>query len=267
MIGLFALHVTGLLCLVPATLLPLRRQEATDRIFWGSLGLACVGALAVVLVPATLEGGWNTNFSNALWASVATTLVLFSVLCRARPSGWRLTHLVMPYVMGLALLGNIWAGMETVRLLTRTPPFWTMLHIVVALVTYGLLTLAAMAALAGFLQERALKAKRRTPLTRRLPAAAEADDMAHGLLISTEAVLAGGLLSGGLLLLMEGHDFVGLGHKILLSLLAFAVIGGLLIARALWGVRGRLAARLMLLAYLLLTLAFPGIKFVSDFLL
>jgi ABC-type uncharacterized transport system permease subunit len=33
------------------------------------------------------------------------------------------------------------------------------------------------------------------------------------------------------------------------------------------GLRGRRAARLVLLAYLLLTLAYPGVKFVTDILL
>lgn len=269
MIGLLALHVVGLLSLVPAALLPLRRFAigGGDPHLWAALLLGCGGALAVVVVPATLEGGWNTSFANALWASTAITLVLYAGLCRAQEAAIRLLPVVMPYLMGFALLGNVWAGMETVRILTRTPPFWTMFHIVVALLTYGLLSLAAMAALAGFLQERALKAKKRTGLTRRLPSAADADDMAHHLLIASEGVLGVGLISGTLLILMGGGGGVGMMHKILLSWLAFLVIGGLLIARALWGVRGRLAARLMLLAYLLLTLAFPGIKFVSDFLL
>jgi ABC-type uncharacterized transport system permease subunit len=42
------------------------------------------------------------------------------------------------------------------------------------------------------------------------------------------------------------------------------VIGGLLIARYSRGIRGRQAARLALLAYLLLALAYPGVKFVTD---
>ena len=56
-------------------------------------------------------------------------------------------------------------------------------------------------------------------------------------------------------------------HKTILTVTAFLVIGGLLIAQRVSGVRGRLAARFVLLAYLLLTLGYPGVKFVTDILL
>ena len=56
-------------------------------------------------------------------------------------------------------------------------------------------------------------------------------------------------------------------HKTVLSLLAFAVIGLLLFVHYRIGLRGRRAARLVLLAYLLLTLAYPGVKFVADVLI
>jgi len=49
-----------------------------------------------------------------------------------------------------------------------------------------------------------------------------------------------------------------------LVLLAFAVIGALLVLHYRSGLRGQRAARLVLLAYLLLTLAYPGVKFVTD---
>jgi ABC-type uncharacterized transport system permease subunit len=56
-------------------------------------------------------------------------------------------------------------------------------------------------------------------------------------------------------------------HKTLLSILAFAVIGLLLILHQRTGLRGQRAGRLILVAYLLLTLAYPGVKFVTDVLM
>jgi ABC-type uncharacterized transport system permease subunit len=56
-------------------------------------------------------------------------------------------------------------------------------------------------------------------------------------------------------------------HKTLLSILAFLVIGALLILHQRSGQRGQRVARLILLAYLLLTLAYPGVKFVTDVLM
>ena len=62
----------------------------------------------------------------------------------------------------------------------------------------------------------------------------------------------------------EDGRFIDFDHKSLLSILAFVVIGALLYAHRRTGVRGRRAASYVLLAYLLLTLAYPGVKFVTD---
>ena len=66
--------------------------------------------------------------------------------------------------------------------------------------------------------------------------------------------------------LMSGRLLV-FDHKTTLSLLAFVVIGALLLLHWRTGLRGRQAIRLVLTAYLLLTLAYPGVKFVRDVLL
>jgi ABC-type uncharacterized transport system permease subunit len=52
-----------------------------------------------------------------------------------------------------------------------------------------------------------------------------------------------------------------------LTLAAFVVIAVLLLAQRWAGMRGRRAARLVLLGYLLLTLGYPGVKFVTDVLI
>jgi ABC-type uncharacterized transport system permease subunit len=53
----------------------------------------------------------------------------------------------------------------------------------------------------------------------------------------------------------------------LLAIAAFLVLAGLLLAQRRWGLRGRRAARYVLVVYLLLTLAYPGVKFVTDVIL
>jgi ABC-type uncharacterized transport system permease subunit len=66
--------------------------------------------------------------------------------------------------------------------------------------------------------------------------------------------------------LATGQLFV-LTHKTLFALLAFLVILVLLAMHLRTGLRGRRAARLLLVAYLLLFLAYPGVKFVTDVLI
>jgi len=65
----------------------------------------------------------------------------------------------------------------------------------------------------------------------------------------------------------ETNQFLKFDHKTVLSLTSFGVILALLVAHFRSGLRGRLAARFVLLAYLLMTLGYPGVKFVTSVLL
>lgn len=131
----------------------------------------------------------------------------------------------------------------------------------------ALLSLSAVAALAAFLQERALKRKKRNRLTAILPSVLDSESLQVRLLAATEVVLGMGLATGMAVQYLETATLIEISHKTTLSILAFIVIGALLLGQRLWGVRGRAAARMVLLAYLLLTLAYPGVKFVTDVLL
>src|SRR5262249_29882021 len=144
---------------------------------------------------------------------------------------------------------------------------WLDLHIVVSVATYGLATIAAVAGIAVLLQERSLKRKRSSRLLQSLPAVGEGGKMFTSLLGAAEVVLGFGVLSGmATQYLMSGRLLV-FDHKTVFSLLAFVVIGLLLWLTWSTGLRGRRATRLVLAAYLLLTLAYPGVKFVKDVLL
>jgi ABC-type uncharacterized transport system permease subunit len=125
-------------------------------------------------------------------------------------------------------------------------------------------TLAAVAGAAVFLQERALKAKRPTALTRLLPAVSDSEALEIRLLYTAEAVLALGVITGAATQHFLAHSSLALDNKTLFSLAAFAVIAALLVARHFSGLRGQRVARWALIAYLLLTLAYPGVKFVTD---
>ncbi len=140
-------------------------------------------------------------------------------------------------------------------------------HIALSVATYGLCTLAAMAAAAAVLQERALKRKRPTALTRALPSVSDASVLEVRLLGVSEAVLALGIATGMARQFLSSGQLLVFDHKTLLAFLAFAVIAVLLVLHRRSGLRGLRAARLILLAYLLLTLAYPGVKFVTDVLI
>ncbi len=87
------------------------------------------------------------------------------------------------------------------------------------------------------------------------------------LLVASESILGLGLLTGMATEYFVSGRMLVFDHKTLFSLLAFALIGALLAVNARSGIGGRRVARFVLLAYLLLTLAYPGVKFVTDVLL
>ena len=80
-------------------------------------------------------------------------------------------------------------------------------------------------------------------------------------------VLGIGILTGMAMGYLSEGQLLEIDHKVVFSLLAIAVIAALLILHHQTGLRGRRAARVVLLAYLLLTLAYPGVKFVTDVLI
>jgi len=266
MVNHLVFNITALLALVPASLLPYRRPAGgRDLIFWAFLGVAVAGPLAFSLIQ--LNGPWKTGIGMALWLSIATSLGLFALLAAFVREAWRLTALLLPYLLILALFATIWGRLPEQSQLDTVPDVWLILHIAVSLVTYGLATVAAIAGLAVFLQERSLKRKETGALTRLLPSIADGEALELRLLAAAEVVLGLGIITGMALQYFLSGKLLTLDHKTLLSLLAFAVIGLLLGLHYASGLRGRRASRLVLFAYLLLTLAYPGVKFVTDVLI
>ena len=256
--------LSAIVALVPSSLLPLRKDHSRDMIFWLVLVVAVAGPVNWVL--ASMAGAWRTDLSTTLWVTVAATMAIFAFITILTRETWRLTPLISAYMVVLGILAAVWSQAPH-KPLAAASGGWIGVHISVSVATYALVTIAAVAALAAFLQERALKRKRPTALTRLLPSVADCEWLLVRLLVLGEIVLAMGLVSGMALQYGETGTLLVLDHKTILTITTFVVIGGLLIAHFKTGLRGRKAARIVLLAYLLLTLGYPGIKFVTDVIL
>ncbi|WP_374448701.1 inner membrane protein YpjD [Stella sp.] len=256
------LPILAAAALVPATLAAFRPVPGRrDWVFWSSIGVAAAGPALLALVLG--DHGWRTGFAYALWVSIAATAAAFAALAAWDRAAARLAPLLLPYLLVLAVLALAWghAPEQPLRAATST---WLWVHIAVAVATYALIGIAGVAALAVALQESALRWKRPTFLTRRLPAVAEGDRIAFGALAAATFVLGCGLVSGFVLDSLTLGRWIRLDHKTVLSIAAFLVLAVLLFAHARWGTRGRRGARLALVAWLLLTLGYPGVKFVTD---
>jgi ABC-type uncharacterized transport system permease subunit len=260
------LQIGAILSLGPAALLLLRRHPRRDALVWCALALAVAGPTALVAVQNA--SGWLPSLSGSLWVSVTAAMILFAVVAARNDTAWRLLPLLAAYAVAMGVAGAAFAALPIERLPPANSVAWLDLHILVSVATYGLATIAAVAGIAVLLQERSLK-RRRTHhrFLLGLPAVAEGERLFTWLLAAAEVVLGVGVLSGmATQYLMSGRLLV-LNHKTLFSLLAFLIIALLLWLSWRTGLRGRRATRFVLAAYLLLTLAYPGVKFVRDVLL
>ena len=257
--------LVALIALLPSGLLCLKQGERRVVPYWILLAVAVSGPTLMAWI--LLAGGWSVNLSTTLWVTIAATMGLFFIVALVLKEAWRLTPLVIIYMVLLGLLAFVWQQAPVPSIRADAPQVWVDLHITISVFTYAFATLAALAALSAFLQERALKSKRPTALTHKLPSVSDSDRLLVSLLGAAAAVLALGLLSGMTTLYLETGRFLVLDHKTVLSLAAFVVTVGIIVAHLKTGMRGRRAARIVLGAYLLLTLGFPGVKFVTEVLL
>lgn len=253
-----------LAALAPAAVLAARGVRA-GTVFW-LLTLAAVAAPTAWAV-AMMGDGWRTGFAEAIWITVSATLIVYCGMAVTAEPVRRLSVLLMPYLALLGAVAAVWAFRASApgeALVSPVPDAWLALHIALALGTYASLTLAAIAGLSVFLQDRALKNRRPTALTRMLPSLADGEALEFRLLFGAEALLGLGLATGMAAQYFLTGAVLALDHKTILTGVAFAIIGGLLIARQAWGTRGRGAARAVLIAYLIFTLGYLGVKLIGE---
>ncbi len=259
------LSFSALTALLPLMFYVFRFPNGRRFLFWCFLAVAISGSGSWTIVM--FAEGWKTGFAPALWVTITATLLIYLPIAAIYNEGYKLAAGLLPYLLLLGILSFIWEGQLEGRILTNASQLWVMSHIIFSLTTYGLLTLAAIAGFSAFVQERSLKTKKYTFLNVAFPTLASSEDLESRLLELSAVVLTIGLITGITVHFMQTGSFFHLTHKTLLSVGTFGIILTLLVARKIIGLRGIKAARWALLAYLTLTLAYPGVKFVTDILL
>ncbi|MEQ8654627.1 MAG: cytochrome c biogenesis protein CcsA [Kiloniellales bacterium] len=259
------LGITAAMALTPITLLSWR-GEMRAWLFWVLHAVALSGVAAAL--AQHLATGWSEHLVQALWLSLLVVLLIYPLVAWRSRGSPVLAPLLYPYLLALAIAATLLEPVQPHEVAQETVALsaWLAAHIVFALLAYGLVTLAALAGLAVVLQEMALKRRRPSALSARLPALADGERLQFSLLAWAELGLALAIASGMAHQVLSEQVLLRWDHKTLLVLLGFLVIGLLLILSRRTGLRGRRAARIVLTAYLLLTLAYPGVKFVSDLL-
>jgi len=268
--GSTILGIAALLTLLPAAFWPGRRgpdqaYAESGTLFWLLVGVASVGPVALEIAAG--GGVWQSGFSATLWSIVSATMIVFVLVSIFSEPAHRFRVLLMPYVAVLAVIALLWSSVSRDAAPVAGMTTWLQVHIAVSLATYALITLSATAALGVWLKERALRKRTARGWTEALPAVADGEHLQRRLLLCAEIVLGLGLISGMGAQFLSAGSVIAFDHKTVLSFAAFVVLGILLLMQHSSGLRGRSATRFVLIVYLLITLAFPGVKFVTDIIL
>ncbi|MEX0900249.1 MAG: cytochrome c biogenesis protein CcsA [Gammaproteobacteria bacterium] len=248
---LFALHVAG------------RGPRVVTATRTGGLAL---GALAVVLHAIALR--------TLLFVPNGIDLGYFQVLSLV---GWQIAVVVLLATARLPIAGVAVAVLPITALAALAPAVfessavrastgWHLeAHILLSLLAYSLLAVAAVQALVLAVQDRQLRRHRPGGWVRALPPL-EAMESLLFRLIAAGFVLLGCALATGFAFvddLLAQH----LVHKTVLSAFAWVLFGILLWGRWRRGWRGRTALRWTLSAFVLLALGYFGSKFVLELIL
>lgn len=281
MISKLLLSLSALLALLPVAITSYRTVDSRPGMaFWATMLVAVIGP-SVLVVFEGLNGVESDSFSTALelaititssfslalWTTITASIWLFALTALVSREAWRITPLLISYLVLLGVFAIVWGGLTGPSDVFGRVDSWLLLHIASSVATYGLCTIAAIAGVAVYLKERELKRKQTSRLGRLLPSVVDAEQLQLRLLAVAEGVLLLGIITGMARgYLTDGH-LLSLDHKSLLSLLAFVVIGVLLTVQWRSGLYARQAARGALIAYLLLTLAYLGVKFILEFII
>jgi ABC-type uncharacterized transport system permease subunit len=244
-----------------ATLLarPLFGREAATTTLPLAIASAAVLAHAGVLFSAH-RGALDLHFFAALSLVAGVVSALTLIVNLSRPIA---TLGVIVFPLSALLLGvDVFAAPAT----TPQPMDWQIkLHVTVALLAFGVLSIAAALAILLALQERALRHRQFGALLHALPPLTLTETLLFRLIAAGFVLLSLTLLSG--ILFVDNLFAQHLAHKTVLSIVAWLVFGVLLVGRRAWGWRGRRAVNLTLIGMAALVLAFFGSKAVLELVL
>lgn len=163
----------------------------------------------------------------------------------------------------LAAVFALWAALTPSPVSqVRISEWQVTVHVLLSLLSAGLLTLAAVQSVALAVQDRLLHRHRLAPVGGRMPPLQTMERVLFQLIAVGFGLLSLTLLSG----LWFVHDWLAqhLAHKTVLSISAWLIFGVLLWGRWRHGWRGRSAIRWALAGYAMLILAYFGSKMILE---
>ncbi|HRD66825.1 MAG TPA: cytochrome c biogenesis protein CcsA [Candidatus Competibacter sp.] len=259
--------LAALLYLLAGGWLALRLARASGDVIGSKNGALALGWSAVVLHAIVLSqtvfqpAGLNLGFFNALsftgWLIDAVLLAVAMI----RPVE-NLGIVVLPFGALTLILGLLFPAERIVA----DPGQWPLeLHILIAILAYSLLTLAAVQAALLAIQDRRLRHRHPGGFLRGIPPLTAMETLLFQMIGTGFVLLSIALVSG--FFFLEDLFAQHLAHKAVLSFVAWCVFGVLLWGRWRFGWRGRTAIRWTLSGFAFLVLAYFGSKLVLELVL
>ncbi len=224
------------------------------------LGGAAVSLHAFVLYQTIITPlGLNLGFFNAgsLISWVIALLLLLSLLREP------VENLAIVLFLLAALLIGLEASFHTERILEQD--FGVRLHILVSIIAYSLLSIAALQAVFLALQDHQLHHKHPAWVMQRLPPLQVMEKLLFQMIALGFVLLSLSLLSG--IIFLEDIFIQHKVHKTVLSIIAWSVFAILLWGHWRYGWRGKRAIRWNLSGFVILMLAYFGSKLVLELIL
>jgi len=250
--------------------LNLESESARAPVWHGPVLALAIGLHGVLLVHgAYVDGQLRFGFAHALSATLWITAIIIWVESFFSASRG-LFLLVLPLAAAATLLPAAYPG-AIVGESTDAPLF--RLHLLLAILAYSLLTIAAMQALLMASMDRRLHGEntggtgRLAHFLDRLPPLLAMETVLFRLIGAGFVLLTATLVSG----VFFSEEIFGralrLDHKTIFTFAAWFVFGALLVGRVVFGWRGRTALRWTLTGFAMLMLAYVGSRFVLEVLL
>ncbi|MBF0626134.1 MAG: cytochrome c biogenesis protein CcsA [Magnetococcales bacterium] len=243
-----------------------REPQPAPHVWW----LVLLGAAAQ---GAALVGGLRRDgglMAVNLAASLESTALAMGLLYLV---GWRLRReeiravglLVLPLMMLLLVASQLMpAGGPGPREVANPLLIG---HLVSSLLAYGLFTLALALALLESFQEHALRFKEFGRWFAMLPPLGALEERMFRLLRPAMALLTISIVTGAIYSHQRLGIWIALTHKVIFTWATWVLFGVLLLGHRYQGWRGRRAVRFTVVGYLMLVLAYLGVKVVSELIL
>ena len=220
-------------------------------------------AIGITMHSNTLYGsiligeGFNLSLGNTV-SMIGLELAIISLIAALEPT-------LRGISAGLLILGAIAAGMTVHE---ESPTTMAVLawqvraHILISLMSYGLLTVGAIVAIYAMIQEKRLQAGQLSTVSSLFAPLETTEKLLFGIAAAGFAGLALAISSG--LTFVDDLFAQHLAHKTAFSLLAFCVFGALLAGRFFAGWRGKRAIKLYLGGFALLCVAYFGVRLILE---